>query len=1089
MSTKHLFGCNGLIFLLLSASSAYAQFSGSIEGIVRDPSGGRIPRATLTLLSTTTNVTKSTTSDADGNYRFVSLAPGEYQISAKAQGFSEVKVEVSLRTSQTLALPLSLPVASAQQVVEVTGEAPVLNAAESRNQQTLETQELHSLPLAGRNMLNLVTLAPGVTGLGTVAFGSPGSAVDNYSTELQVDASANGRNLNGNMYILDGLDVTSDYRQGVLNLVPNPDVIQEASIQTNTFSVEYGRASSIQMVMTTRSGAEKFHGAVSDYFTSQQLWAGTEFVHKYQPFHSNNMSATIGGPIIPHRGSFFFFGIEPLWSSNSAAGSVTYEDPQFTAWSRQNFPNTVGTKLLTGYPPLNAATTGVSQTAAEALPGTCGAGLAPPCNSPVFDTGIFSATNYRNGLQYNLRIDKYFKNDRVYGNFFRTTLDTNGPNVRPRFNTTNNFHANSLQVNETHTFSPRALNEAMFGFVRVRGAINNTGDLNVPVVNVQGLGSSFGIGYAQGAFAQPNYHWRDVLSLSRKSHSLRFGYEGWHGQALSLDGPTRDQPSFFFTNMLNLVQDLPYSESNLAYEPLTGKPAGLTNYGYAATTTGLFAQDTWKVSNNVTINYGLRWDDFGNPYPVMKSVLANFYFGAGQTPDQQIANGFFQQQDRLYNHSLANVFSPRFGVAWDPTGHGTWVVRGGLGVYHDWPTLGNTANGLAGNPPGFIVPTFFSGTENPPIFALGANNQYPFGFPYPELSATGLDSHGGLVGSNSNVRGIDPNLRAPSIYVFTATAERSLAKNWVASLGYTGQRGRDLLTASGASNYANNNFYAININQFPGDLIQCNCSVPKRLNPSFGQIRYSRNAADSAYDAVIAAVRGRFGARGRFSASYMHSRSNDDAGIYPTATNLRQYRGPSAWDTPDRFSLSWHYELPGLDGGRGLVGRVTTGWIVSGTTILQSGTPFTVATHAPFLPLRDSSGQIIGFAPGSGDFAATGDNFAYPDVISYSQSTDRQSYLAGVFTRANFPNPSLGSQGDERINAFRNPGFAGTDAALSKDTAITEQLRLQLRFEVYNLFNRVNLGLVNTELPSTTFGRSTSQFNPRWIQLGARLSF
>ena len=171
------------------------------------------------------------------------------------------------------------------------------------------------------------------------------------------------------------------------------------------------------------------------------------------------------------------------------------------------------------------------------------------------------------------------------------------------------------------------------------------------------------------------------------------------------------------------------------------------------------------------------------------------------------------------------------------------------------------------------------------------------------------------------------------------------------------------------------------------------------------------------------------------------------------------------------------------------MGRVTTGWIVSGTTILQSGTPFTVATHAPFLPLRDSSGQIIGFAPGSGDFAATGDNFAYPDVISYSQSTDRQSYLAGVFTRANFPNPSLGSQGDERINAFRNPGFAGTDAALSKDTAITEQLRLQLRFEVYNLFNRVNLGLVNTELPSTTFGRSTSQFNPRWIQLSARLSF
>lgn len=1089
MGTKSACWRNGLLCLLISGSAAFAQFTGGITGVVQDPSGGRIPHATVTLLSTSTHVTQSTTSDTDGNYQFVSLAPGEYQITAKGEGFSETKVDISLRTNETLALPLLLRVATAQQAVEVTGEAPVLNTAESRNQQTLVSQELNSLPLAGRNMLNLVTLAPGVTGLGTVGFGSPGSAVDNYSTELQVDASANGRNLSGNMYILDGLDVTSDYRQGVLNLIPNPDVIQEASIQTNTFAVDYGRASSIQMAMTTRSGTDVFHGTISDYFTSQQLWAGTEFVHKYQPFHSNNMSATIGGPIFPHHGSFFFFGIEPLWSSTSSAGSVTYEDPQFTKWAQQNFPNTLGTKLLTGYTPSNAATTGVSQTAAEALPGSCGTPHTPPCDLPVLDTGLFSATNYRNGLQYNIRIDQYFKNERLYGNFFRTTLTTNSPNVRQLFNTTNDFHANSLQLNETHTFSPHALNEAMFGFVRVRGAVNTSGELAVPVVNVQGLGSGFGIGYAQGTFAQPNYHWRDVLSLNRGSHSLKVGYEGWHGQALSGDGPTRDQPSFFFTDILRLVTDQPYSESNLAYEPLTGKPAGLTNYGYAGTTAGLFAQDTWKISKNMTLNYGLRWDDFGNPYPVMNSVLSNFYFGAGQTRDEQIANGFFRQGDRLYNHSLTNVFSPRFGVAWDPTGNGTWVVRGGFGIYHDWPTLGNTANGLAGNPPGFIVPTFFSGTANPPMFAFGQSNTYPFGFPYPALPATGLDSHGGLVGAHSNVVGVDPNLSASSIYVFSITAERSLTKDWVASIGYTGQRGRDLLAASGQGNFVNNTFYAIDINQRPGDLIECNCAVPTRLNPSFGQIGYARNAADSEYNALILALRARLGRRGGLNASYMHSRSYDDAGTYPTAINLRRYWGPSAWDAPNRFSLSWHYELPGANSGHGFVGRVTSGWGISGTTILQSGTPFTVATHAPFLPLRDSNGKIIGFAPNSGDFAATGDNFAYPNVTSYSQPTDRHSYLTGVMSATNFPNPELGSEGNEKINAFRNPGFAETDAAVSKDTAITERVALQLRFEFYNLFNRVNLGLVDAELTSSTFGQSTSQFNPRWIQLGARVTF
>ena len=162
----------------------------------------------------------------------------------------------------------------------------------------------------------------------------------------------------------------------------------------------------------------------------------------------------------------------------------------------------------------------------------------------------------------------------------------------------------------------------------------------------------------------------------------------------------------------------------------------------------------------------------------------------------------------------------------------------------------------------------------------------------------------------------------------------------------------------------------------------------------------------------------------------------------PTAIHLHQYWGPSAIDIPNRFSLSWDYELPGLNSGHGLVGRITTGWTISGTTILQSGGPFTVVTYAPFLPLRNSSGQIIGFAPGSGDVSATGDNFAYPNVTSYRQATNRQGYLNGIFAADNFPNPPLGSQGNDKLNAFRNPGFAGTNAALSKDTAISERIKL-----------------------------------------------
>jgi hypothetical protein len=208
-----------------------------------------------------------------------------------------------------------------------------------------------------------------------------------------VDVSANGQGSVGNMYIVDGLDVTSAIRPGVLNLTPNPDSIQETSIQTNTFTVDYGRASSIQMVMTTKSGTDRFHGNVSDYFTNQHLWAGTEFVHNYSPFHSNNMSASIGGPIIPKHQFFFFFSIEPLWSSTSTGNNVTtFEDPAFTNWAAQNFPGTFGTKLLTTYKPTAGTATGVSATAQQAFPGVCGPGSIP-CDLPVIDTGVFNSTS------------------------------------------------------------------------------------------------------------------------------------------------------------------------------------------------------------------------------------------------------------------------------------------------------------------------------------------------------------------------------------------------------------------------------------------------------------------------------------------------------------------------------------------------------------------------------------------------------------------------------------------------------------------------------------------------------------------------
>src|SRR5690242_2180574 len=341
--------------LLLCSSVALAQFSANIQGFVQDPSGAGLAQAKVDLVNTATHVTATTTTDSSGNYRFSSLPPGSYSVTAEAPGFSKSQADVTLLTEQTLNVPITLKVGAISEAVSVTAETPVVDTSDSRYQLTLENQAVAQLPVVGRNLVTLVTLAPGVSGLGSSATGSPGSGVDNFSTEEQVDASANGQGQNNNQYVVDGLDVTSGIRQGVLNLTPQPEAIQETSIQVNTFSSEYSRAAGLQTIFTTRSGTDQFHGVASDYFNYQNMFANQHFVSSntspYKPFHSNNMDFAIGGPIIPHHNSFFYFAVEPLRASQSAGGLVTFPDPAFISWAQTNHPSTVGTHVLTTYLP------------------------------------------------------------------------------------------------------------------------------------------------------------------------------------------------------------------------------------------------------------------------------------------------------------------------------------------------------------------------------------------------------------------------------------------------------------------------------------------------------------------------------------------------------------------------------------------------------------------------------------------------------------------------------------------------------------------------------------------------------------------
>src|SRR5580698_7962481 len=755
------------VLVCLSASVSFAQFSGSVTGVVQDATGAAVPKANVVLVQVGTDVTRAAVADTNGAFNFVSLAPATYEVSAEAGGFAKTVERITLDTNQTLSVTLSLSLKSVTTQVEVTEQAPVLNPAEQRNQMTLEHQAVDELPVAGRSIVGLATLAPGVTGLGTGTSNAPGSNVDNYSTETAVDASANGEGQMSNMWVVDGLDVTSGIRQGILNLTPNPDSVQEMGIQVNTYSSEYSRASGLQTVMVTKSGTDQFHGFAADYYYNRNMFAREKFSpSEYLPFHGNNMAFGIGGPIIPHHQFFFFFDVEPLRSANSTnTGGVTFADPAFTTFATTNFPGTVGTGLLTTYTPAGLSSVTVANTAGTFFfgPSGCPAGQTNiivgtallPCSTNFIDSGNFSAKALRNGTQYFGRVDKYFSKDRIYGSFYRTVLTYGSPGAIPQFSAANNQNWEyALQANWTHTFNANTLNEAIFGVSRVEGTLGSGAQVyTVPNITVGGIntenGEAFGAGFAQGDFIQKNYHWRDVLTHVQGAHTLKFGYEGWYGEDIEpFQGPY-STPTFNFQDLTTLIQDQPRNESAVMYSPTTGLPV-LWSWDAASRTWGAFAEDTWKVKSNLTLTLGVRYDDSGNPWSDSPTtVFGNFYLGPGQTFDQQVANGFAKQTHNALNHAVDGLISPRVAVAWDPEGKGVWAVRGGFGIYNNWLTSANIQEEFRGNPPGPVQPTFLPngvpGVSDPLIFGLGNSNKPPFGFPTPGFTA-GLNGQGGIAG-------------------------------------------------------------------------------------------------------------------------------------------------------------------------------------------------------------------------------------------------------------------------------------------------------------------------------------------------------
>lgn len=1077
------------LVMLALALPGWTQFNCSVQGVAQDPSAAVVPGVAVKIRNLQTGIEQATKTNEAGFYRFSSLAPGTYEVEADAKGFRRQVLQLALTTGQTRDVNLALVVQVATESLQVTAEVPPLDTAETRLQLTMQQSKIRDLPLQNNSIFALLSLAPGVVGTN--------GAADNFNPEYNSGMSANGRSAYGNTFNVDGLSVTSNIMNGTANIGMNPEAVAEVAIETNTFKAEQGLGSSIVVSITSKSGTNEFHGAGNYWYTNQDMRARTSLPHvaRYAPFARQNVSGAFGGPIVKNK-TFFFSSVEMLRSKDSATSVETYESPQFVDWAKRTFPSSIGTNLISQYPVQGPVITNPSfRTARDILGAECGGPNTAniPCDLPMLVQGTWNRSPYKNGLQYNFRGDQYLRDgqDRINATFIRT--ESENPNFvnRPGFKNQSSRFVNAFQANWTHTFRPTLLNEFGFSGNKVQGADNQNQPFRIPRIDVQGS-TGLGPGFA-GTFVQHNYNLREVVTWVKGTHTLKVGGTYYWGDDYA-DFPqssgTGSRPSYNFLNLVDLVRDQPFTANYSSYDPLTGNRKPYI-FGAKLNTIGLFVQDEWRVRPNLTLTMSLRWDDFGNPTGIKDWKVTNLFLSSASTFDGQVRDAAIRQMDHPFAGRLNKNFSPRFGFAWSPGTARRWSVRGGVGLYNDWVTLGETVDRVNVNPPNFIFPNAGVNLPLKPVLMVGTSDEYPFGFPLPAIAAGKLDERGGIVGVNSGVGGLDPNLTTPKTVNYMFGLERELPHRTVVGMNYSGSRTWGGLVGT-------------NYNRYPGDLLDGRLD---RLNPSFGSIQYITNFNEMSYNAMILSARKDIGARGTIQGSYTLGRVTDffQGGSrsvgFTDVVDPRQMgdrRADANFDVRYRFSGSGVYRF-GTPWPSNVISKsILGGWEIGSTVILQSGTPYMISNNNAFNPIRDASGNVTGFRPNSGDYNADGTNFDLPNAPSGLPSKyGRDRFLGAnagkpVYNAAEFTAPAVGVQGSSPRNYFRQQGFINLDASVIKNNrmpAISENFNLQLKFEFFNAINRVNLGGINANVADFNFGRILSQGQPRVVQIGARISF
>ena len=1038
------------------ADEVRAQATATIQGNLTDPDGAGVPGATVTAMNQATGVAKHAVSIERGHYRIIDLLPGTYEVRVELEGFKSAVRAVTLAADSVLGLDFSLQIGELRESVVVQAEAPQVETEVARISEVIPEREIRALPVQGRGVLSLAVMSPGVVGKA-----EQGQFCCDAFSAYAGPAISSGGAENKSHYSLDGLSLRytegSDY--GAL-FSPNSDAIAEIRVSTNPYQAEFGRVSGPHVQLTTKSGTNSWHGTT--HFTAQEkaLNATPYFSSGELPdSYTRYFGGTLGGPLVRNR-LFVFGAYEGLRQQTFGSSTALAETRQFAQLLQETRPNSIAASLLRDLTPFQYPTQNLVDLVS---PGADGRWTNVPDGIPDLGEVVDDRSTPRSGNQVNLRVDYHSSSgrDRIFGSYWYTKPSQSFPGLREAFQTSEFTRANSGSVVHTRSFGDRALNEFRVGFMHMLADTQNS-TLHIPGVATDDGLRLGNFGWLAWQFEPRSTEISDTFSLYRGRHNLKAGVNVRWGKTFAT---YQTVPEYAFGSLAEFANDSPYFEYR-SMEIGTGAPAR-TEYPFVQQELALFVQDNWQLSPHFTLNYGLRWEAFfdvrfGDGRENWQPVVTS-----DRLSPTGIAGVVNQHVEHLYDRDWNN-FGPRVGFAWDPTGRQKMAIRGGFSVLYDeihtQPLFdvgfNPPANGSGSAGPELGIPIVYG-------LAPAGTLDYPAN---PALTPQFDAATGSVVGAPYALAGIVNDMRVPLVLDAFTGVQYELASDLMVHANYKFRR-------------TTSDLYTVDFNRIEGDMVD---GSRDRINPNFDAISFLTNRGRSTYHGFIVGGAKRFSQGWSLNASYTYSYGRTNDPYHATWLGRRQMTDPYSpdleWardDIPHVLTLHGTWDLPLLRDDPGVLGAMLGGWQLSTVWNFQSG-----RTFVPYSTSR------YGFG---GDFNADGFRKDRPDrpTVDLPSSFSNDQWLTGALNAGDFPlpDPSEPRPGTLPRDLFREPGYARIDLALMKDFRAGNGRRVQIRADIFNLLNRLNIRSVVAELNSPSFARATAAYQNRVIQLGAKFLF